>query len=159
VDFLHGEGRQFELIAMEIEVFGFFRGHCCWSHGVVIEREEEGRRTLRLYHGCKYRIRGRSIYFFSQPFSGHGPRPDSRGLTSLVDTVPTGQGLKLTLHIWPPGALARAVCRIAGMAGSNEVFAAGAADRCAASHSHVNFGFAVEDEDSCAKAVLPSQYA
>jgi hypothetical protein len=120
----------------------------------VIEREE-GRRTLRLYHGCKHRIRGRSIYFiFSTLF---WTRTTSKGLTSLVDTVPTGQGLKLTLHIWPPGALARAVCGIAGgMAGSNEVFAAGAADRCAASHSHVNFGVAVEDEDSCAKAVLPS---
>ena len=111
VDFLHGEGRQFELIAVEIEVFGFFRGHCCWSHGVVIEREE-GRRTLRLYHGHRYRIRGRSIYFiFSTLFldTDHAQRPH-------LATVPTRQGLKLTFHIWPSGALARAVCRVAGMA-------------------------------------------
>jgi hypothetical protein len=42
------------------------------------------------------------------------------------------------------------VCRIAGIAGKDKVFAAGAADRCAASCSHVNFVFAVKEEDSCA---------
>jgi hypothetical protein len=46
----------------------------------VIEREE-GRRTLRLYHGHRYRIRGRSIYFiFSTLF---WTRTTPRGLTSL----------------------------------------------------------------------------
>jgi hypothetical protein len=118
---------------VEIEVFGFFRGHCCWSHGVVIEREE-GRRTLRLYHGHRYRIRGRSIYFiFSTLFFGHGPRPEASPRYRPHQT-----GLETDIHIWPSGALAHAVCRVAGMAWENEVFAAGAADRCAASHSHVN---------------------
>lgn len=43
VDLLHGEGRQFELVAIEIEVFGFFRSHCCWSHDCRDEGEK-GRR-------------------------------------------------------------------------------------------------------------------
>lgn len=77
MNLLHGEGRQLELIAIEIEVLGFFGSHGCWSHCIVNEggKGEEKRRDLRL-EALSLPTSGALQFIFSTLFA-HGPRPET----------------------------------------------------------------------------------
>ena len=102
VDLLHGEGRQLELIAIEIEVFGFFGSHGCWSHCIVNGGKKENRRDLRLEAlALRLHFAGAVQFIFLNPFR---TRTTPRGLTSLPSPR---RGLKRAIYIWPLSHRAR----------------------------------------------------
>lgn len=77
VNFLHGEGRQLELIAIEIEVLGFFGSHGCWSRCIVNEGGKEGEEKRLETWGFIFAHNGGALQFIFSTLFAHGPRPET----------------------------------------------------------------------------------